>query len=126
MNHVKATILVVEDEQYIARVLETLLTADGYRDLLPIHINAHYRGGDQAPSAGDQQGMPGDQFDKNTAQTPQNGANRHHEHGFLAGAHIGFHGNPILSENAFSIAQAGWFRKGGRGVEASGNIGKRY
>ena len=31
MNHIKATILVVEDEQYIARVLETLLTADGYR-----------------------------------------------------------------------------------------------
>ena len=31
MNHNKPTILVVEDEQYIAKVLETLLSTDGYR-----------------------------------------------------------------------------------------------
>ena len=31
MNNVKATILVVEDEQYILKVLETMLSADGYR-----------------------------------------------------------------------------------------------
>ena len=31
MNNVKHTVLVIEDEQYISRVLETLLSADGYR-----------------------------------------------------------------------------------------------
>jgi len=31
MSHNKPTILVVEDEQYITKVLETLLNADGYR-----------------------------------------------------------------------------------------------
>ena len=31
MSHNKPTILVVEDEQYIAKVLETLLSTDGYR-----------------------------------------------------------------------------------------------
>ncbi|MBR4991579.1 MAG: response regulator transcription factor [Clostridia bacterium] len=31
MNNVKPTVLVIEDEQYISKVLETLLSADGYR-----------------------------------------------------------------------------------------------
>ena len=31
MNNVKHTVLVIEDEQYISKVLETLLSADGYR-----------------------------------------------------------------------------------------------
>ena len=31
MSNIKATVLVVEDEQYILKVLETLLSADGYR-----------------------------------------------------------------------------------------------
>lgn len=31
MSNIKATVLVVEDEQYILKVLETMLSADGYR-----------------------------------------------------------------------------------------------
>ena len=61
-------------------------------DLFHIHIAPYHDGCKQASAARDQQGVPGDQLDKNTADAPQNGADGHQQHGFIFCIWIVSHG----------------------------------